>query len=302
MPSIRRCLATYCQSTPAILRAQIVIAIAMLVGLAFQANVRAAEVLHTEASPFSPIVVYESRGERCMAFGSVDATGRQTCFDPRDPQRMVFQYTRMVMASLLLQPDPQRILVIGLGGGTLPTAFAELFDEAHIDTVEIDPGVLRVARTWFGFRPGPQQQVHLQDGREFVEQAVARGDTYDLIVLDAYDIDYIPEHLMTREFLQAVRDLLAPGGVVAANTFTASTLGHRESATYADVFGQYQQLRAGNRVILARPDGLPDEPTLARRAEALGPRLKPYGVNLPGLADRLEPTPSWPADTRLLTD
>src|SRR5690554_7642488 len=53
-------------------------------------------------------------GERCMAFGSVDATGRQTCIDPRNPQHMVFQYTRMVMAALLLQPEPQRILIIGL--------------------------------------------------------------------------------------------------------------------------------------------------------------------------------------------
>ncbi len=276
--------------------------LALVIGSSFGAAQAATQILHTEASEFSPIVVYESRGERCMAFESVDATGRQTCFDPSNPQHMVFQYTRMVMAALLLQPEPQRILVIGLGGGTLPTAFAELFTEAMVDTVEIDPAVLRVARTWFGFEPGPRQRVHLQDGRAFVEEAVARGEQYDLIVLDAYDIEYVPKHLMTQEFLQQVRQLLAPGGVVAANTFTLSGLSDRESATYAAVFGDYLQLKAGNRVILAQPDGLPSAATLKERAHALAPALRPYGVNLLRLQEQLEPTPSWPDQTELLTD
>ena len=60
---------------------------------------------------------------------------------------------------------------------------------------------------------------------------------YDLIMLDAFDHEYIPEHLLTQEFLQEVKSLLAPGGVLAANTFSSSRLYDHESTTYAAVFG-----------------------------------------------------------------
>ena len=82
-------------------------------------------------------------------------------------------------------------------------------------------------------------------------------------MLDAYEHQYIPEHMLTREFLSEVRSLLAPGGIVAANTFSSSRLYQNESVTYASVFGQFYNLRSGNRVILATNAPLPsiDEAT-----------------------------------------
>ena len=52
------------------------------------------------------------------------------------------------------------------------------------------------------------------DGRPFLELT---DETYDLIVVDAYHQPYIPFYLATREFFQAVREHLRPGGVVALN-------------------------------------------------------------------------------------
>src|SRR5690606_35987283 len=75
----------------------------------------AAEIIHTEPSTFSPIVVYEESGERCIAFGSLRAVGRQTCIDLQAPDEMVFGYTRMMMSALFIKPDPQRVLIVGLG-------------------------------------------------------------------------------------------------------------------------------------------------------------------------------------------
>src|SRR5690606_25206897 len=54
----------------------------------------ATQIVHTEPSTFSPIVIYEQSGERCMNFGSLQAPGRQTCIDIDDPDTMVFGYTR----------------------------------------------------------------------------------------------------------------------------------------------------------------------------------------------------------------
>lgn len=123
------------------------------------------KVLHTEPSQFSPVVVYEAYGERCMTFGNVAASGRQTCYALNDPNRMVFNYMRMMMAALFVNPAPQRILIVGLGGGTLPSALAALLPQAEIDVVEIDPAVVRVAREYFGFVPSARLRVHQVDGR-----------------------------------------------------------------------------------------------------------------------------------------
>ena len=71
-------------------------------------------------------------------------------------------------------------------------------------------------------------------------------------MLDAFDHEYIPEHLLTQEFLQEVKSLLAPGGVLAANTFSSSRLYEHESSTYATVFPQFFNLKRENRVIIAR--------------------------------------------------
>ncbi len=258
--------------------------------------------MHVEPSTFSPIVVYEENGERCMTFGAVRAAGRQTCQNLATPERMVFPYTRMMMSALFAHPDPRRVLIIGLGGGTLSGAVADVLPDAVVDTVEIDPGVVKVASQYFGYAQGPRQRIHVADGRAFVEQALARGERYDLVMLDAFDVTYIPPHLLTREFLTSARELLAPGGILAANTFTASGLYAQESSTYAAVFGRFYNLRSSNRVVIAARDALPDAQTLQTRAAALAPRLAPYGIEVDMQLALFRDRPDWPAGARILTD
>jgi spermidine synthase len=125
---------------------------------------------------------------------------------------------------------------------------------------------------------------------------------YDLVLLDAFDHEYIPEHLLTREFLLEVRDLLSERGVLAANTFAGSRLYHFESATYHSAFGDFYRLKSSNRVILVRLGGLPDRAELARNAGALEDRLAPFGVGKEWLLPRFEVESGWPPNTRVLTD
>lgn len=240
-------------------------------------------LLHTEPSDYAPIVVFEEHGERCMNFNEIEGQGRQTCFELDDPQRMVFEYTRMMTSALFVKPDPESVLIVGLGGGTLPTSLHKLLPAATIDTVELDPAVIKVAQRYFGYEIGPRQRVFVEDGRQYVERALREGRHYDMIMLDAFDVDYIPAHLLTVEFLEQVRELLSQDGVVVANSFAQSGMYERESATYATVFGDFFNLRAGlegNRVIIATAGRLPGEETLQRNAVALAGRLKPYGIEV----------------------
>ncbi|MDQ2136895.1 fused MFS/spermidine synthase [Alcaligenaceae bacterium B3P038] len=262
----------------------------------------AANVIHTEPSAFSPVVVYENDNQRCMTFGSVQALGRQSCIDLAAPQRMVFTYTPMMMSALFVQPAPRNILIVGLGGGTLPKALAEVLPEANIDTVEIDPAVVNVAKQYFGFRTGPRQHIITADGRAYIEAALREGKRYDIVMLDAFDIDYIPKHLMTREFVQTARQLLPPGGVLAANTFTSSDRYDSESVTYADVFGTFFNLRANNRVILAVNGPLPDDAQLNANAQAWAPKLGVYGIDVAAQLARFSRQSDWSTTAQVLKD
>lgn len=263
----------------------------------------AQKMIHTEKSLYREVLVYEEAGERCMCFTRQCRIGRQSCFALNDPHRFALNYTRMMMAGTLFTgPAPQRLLIVGLGGGSIPTALREILPQATIDVVEIDPAVTRVARRYFNFRDDPKMKVIELDGRVYVKRAQRAGTKYDVVMLDAFDHEYIPEHLLTREFLAEVKSLLSPQGVLVANTFSSSRLYDHESATYADVFGTFYNLKAANRVIIARPAGLPDEASLRARAAEYEKVLRGFGVDAMSVLPMFTTRPDWDTGARVLTD
>jgi spermidine synthase len=258
-------------------------------------------VVHVERSLYRNIVVDEDDNERCMRFGRY-ASARQTCISLTDERNLVFNYMRAMMGALYLNPSPNRILIIGLGGGAITSALQRMLPAAKIDAVEIDPAIVRVARSYFGFVPGGQTDVYEEDGRVFVKRMLKQGVKYDLVILDAFDHQYIPEHLLTREFLLEVRGLLAERGVVTSNTYSSTRLSDHESATYYSVFGDFYALKTNNRVILTRLGGLPGAEELRRNAETVEPRLRAVGTGKDWLLPLFIVESGWPADTRILTD
>ena len=118
----------------------------------FQSDPLEGRIVHREQSLYQTILVDDTGTRRCLQFSVRRDQRNQSCIDLKHPQQMVFTYTQMMMAGLLLAPDPQRILMIGLGGGTLPLALNDLFPQVRIDIVEIDSAVVRIAREFFGFQ------------------------------------------------------------------------------------------------------------------------------------------------------
>jgi spermidine synthase len=105
-----------------------------------------------------------------------------------------------------------------LGAGSIPKRFTRDYADVTVDTVELDPAVVDVAKRFFEVKEDARQRITVQDGRVFLRRAEAK---YDLIILDAYFAEGIPFHLATKEFLEIVRDHLAPGGVVVSNIIGA---------------------------------------------------------------------------------
>lgn len=265
----------------------------------------AAKIIHREHSLYRNILVTEEGPLRCLVFTIRGDSHGQSCIDLTQQKRLVFAYVRMTMGGLLLDLHPRRILVIGLGGGSIPMTFAALFPDAHIDVVELDPAVLRVAKRYFRFRETPNMKVAISDGRVFVKRAQLAGNHYDFIVLDAFTGDYIPEHLMTTEFLTEVKSILTEDGVLVANTFSTSALYDYESQTYKAVYGKFFNFKmpnTGNRLIIARNGPLPDDATLRRHARSIEPLLVPYGVHVSTFIPDMLRGEDWDHTRRPLTD
>ncbi|WP_286936287.1 MULTISPECIES: fused MFS/spermidine synthase [unclassified Pseudoalteromonas] len=265
-------------------------------------------VVHEERSLYRNIIVDETHDLRCLKFNTKSSQTSQSCMYKNNPDKLVFNYTKLTFASLLVTDNPKNVLIIGLGGGTLSNVIHALYPAAKIHNVEIDPAVLKVARNYFNFIENDAVTSSVQDGRIFIKRAAIKKQKYDWIILDAFNGDYIPEHLLTKEFFEEVKSVLAEGGVIAANTFSSSKLYEHESATYHAVFSDFinvSRANRSNRIILAGVNSMPTEAQINQRIKALNPRLKKYDVDLKAISTYMQSTKNkqdWPANTKVLTD
>jgi len=275
---------------------------ALLIGLVAGSPAYAQRLLHQERSLYRNIFVTESGDEICMLFRYPVPLGRESCRLKSDPNKLIFDYTQMMMAGLYLNPKPAKLLIIGEGGGSIPTALQEMFPDMQIDLVEIDAAVDRVAKRFFDFKPGPRMRVFIEDGRVYVKRARAQNPQYNMILLDAFDADYIPEHLLTREFLLEVKSIMAPDGVIVANTFSNSALYDYESVTYRAVFGSFYNLKLGNRIIIGRNNGIPPLTEVRANAAAVEAQFQRRGTGSSFLLPLFNTGVDWNPNTRILTD
>ena len=211
-------------------------------------------VIYEKASPYNTIIVTEDRnGLRTMLFER--GGGRQSVVKPGDPDHLELPYARVALVGLALCEEPRRILVVGLGGGSLPMFLRKHYPAAQIDVAEIDPGVVDVAKQFFGFREDALTRAHVGDGRQFIEN-VRQG--YDIIFLDAFGARDVPKHLTTQEFLLAVRRALVTSGVVVSNVWrpSANPLHDSMVRTHQEVFDELFILDVPgdvNNILLALP-------------------------------------------------
>jgi spermidine synthase len=221
----------------------------VLGGLA-QAQTR---VLFEKESPYNRIVVTEDfRGLRTLYFD--DGGVRQSVVKLGDPDHLELNYAKSMVAGLALIEAPKRVLVVGLGGGTIPSFLRHHYPKLYIDVVDIDPVVVDVARQFFGFRDfeDGRMRAFVSDGRRLIERCENR---YDVIFLDAFGSDSIPYHLATREFLLAVRRALTAEGLALGNVWGrgSNPLYDDMLRTYQDVFDDVYVLdvrATGNKIVI----------------------------------------------------
>ena len=283
----------------------ILLVISSIIGAAIFNTSIYAKVVHSEKSLYRNIIVDQTADKRCMVFGRMSKhPDSQSCVMLSNPDYLVFSYTKLVLAGLSIQPEPKSILIIGLGGGTLPISLEKLYPNSLIETVEIDEAVVRVAKKWFGYKESAKQSVKTVDGRVYIKRQVRKKQNYDLVILDAFNGDYIPEHLMTEEFLSEIKTLLSDDGLLIANTFSRNKLYHHESVTYQKVFPGFHYIhsqKSGNRIIYAKSNNQALEFNALDNTETAA-KLTAIGVDFPEFKDLITNTPDWKQNVRGLSD
>jgi spermidine synthase len=159
-----------------------------------------------EESPYAEIRVIDMNG---MRFLLIDGTPHTII--NLETGRTAMEYVNVVDIAKNYFEIPGRLLLVGLGGGSVVEHFAR--DGWSIDVVEIDPVVTRAAFEQFGLSR-QAATYYCGDGRAFL----AHHDTvYDLIILDAFGSSSIPFQLVTREAFALVSSRLRDGGIMAVN-------------------------------------------------------------------------------------
>lgn len=148
----------------------------------------------------------DPNGIQCATFVNPDGTLRD---------ELVFDYTKAFDLALAARPDARRMLMIGGCNYSYPRHALSAIPEAHMDVVEIDPGMTRIARDFFGLVEHDRMSIIHEDARTYINRS---SDTYDIIFTDAFNSNAsIPHHLATREAFEHTARLLTDDGVLIAN-------------------------------------------------------------------------------------
>jgi spermidine synthase len=185
-----------------------------------------------------------------------------------DPDDLPLHYQRTMTVAAIFPIEIKRVLVLGLGAGSIPLYLQRILPEATIDSVELDPGVIDVSKKYFGLRETRTFRLVESDARVFLNR---HAEPYDLIFVDAFTGSYIPFHLMTTEFYQLVRSRLAPHGVAAFNFIPEEDLFDSNIRTAKLAFDHLDFFNTDNRknvVVLGRLDPSSEAETLQKAAAA----------------------------------
>ena len=160
------------------------------------------------------------------------------------PHDLAIRYTQKMMAFLLFQPRPKRIVLIGLGGGSLIKFCYQRMPGTQLTAVELDPNVIAFRDTFLLPPDNDRLQVLQADGAEFLE-STDKG--IDALLVDAFDKTGFAPSLANREFFDNAYAKLSGNGVLVINL-----AGEKE--TYAGLIGEAMHVFDDQVIVISVPD------------------------------------------------
>lgn len=134
-----------------------------------------------------------------------------------DKAELLFDYNQR-FREIVRGVKPKRLLQLGGGAFTLPTALMKEHKDLKLDVVEIDSELPDISREYFGLRPSRHLTIYVKDGNQYVAET---EHVYDMIIMDVFEDAAIPETFRTAAFVRNLRMHSAQRGVVAVNVIAS---------------------------------------------------------------------------------
>ena len=141
-----------------------------------------------------------------------------------DLSYLACKHHQAIVASLALldkiQSDDVQLLLIGLGGGSLPMFIYNHFPHVYTTVIELDPDIVDVAKNWFGFQESERMKLIVGDGLDLLKEI---PEKYHIVVFDIDSKDSTkglscpPAAFVDEETLKFVKAMLFPGGLFILN-------------------------------------------------------------------------------------
>jgi spermidine synthase len=190
----------------------------------------------------SSTLLHEENGELSLHFGFPTIQSRML---RAEPERLVLDYTRTMMGFLLFLPKPERIAMIGLGGGSLAKYCRSRLPEADFTAIEISPDVLAL-RSAFGIPDDDERfRIVCADGADFIRRET---NAFDILLVDGFDREGQPRQLCSAAFYDSCHDALRPGGVLVVNLCADDT-------GYGSYFARISDSFSGKTLVIEADEG-----------------------------------------------
>jgi len=221
----------------------------------YDSGVAETRQLEQVETPYNNIFITQQGDFITMSFRVKRRDETESVINLLDLGELPLPYTRAMTVALAYADKLETMLMIGLGGGTTSRYIGRHVKGMDVTVVELDAGVIRMAKKHFKLKEGPRYRIIERDGR--VHLMRNRKARYDIVMVDAFRGGYVPFHLLTREFYELLKSRLAPGGVAVFNVHGGTRLFESTIKTLESVFGHVETVPASGSIITVVRNGPP---------------------------------------------
>jgi hypothetical protein len=169
-------------------------------------------LIHKHRNFYGIYKIFDSDGKRILQHGTT-LHGAQYLSPERSQEALTYYHIKAPAGELLtaLQPRFRESALVGLGPGTLLTYFDSW---QLIDIFELDPYNEIVSKKYFSFLDQSRAQKRIMTGDARINLRKIRNRKYDVLILDAFNSDAIPVHLLTREAILEYLEVMHENGLI----------------------------------------------------------------------------------------
>ena len=178
------------------------------------------KLVHQRTSAVSGLLaVWDLGRERRLVFGRSRTRGTQSIIHMRGswaPLRREF-WGQALLSPAHITPSP-RVLILGLGGGTMVHLTHQIVKPSKTVVVELDPDVVDIARRFMGIDELPDLEIIVGDALVVVKELLDGGTSFDLIIDDIFGPG-LPDAVDPRSFVESLVALCSPQATMVFNRF-----------------------------------------------------------------------------------